>query len=179
MGNKRMEKIEARKSKISGKGVFATTDIKKKEIICIMNGRRISIPELKKAYSSGKARIDDPFQIGDKSYMILNKPYNYFNHSCSPNAGIKGKSTMFALRKIEKGEEITFDYSTTEWTNDAAWKINWTKLWKIKCKCGSKHCRKWVRIFPLLPKKLKIKYKRVGALPDFILNKIQKKQLVS
>jgi SET domain-containing protein len=37
----------------------------------------------------------------------------YINHSCRPNAkpvGRKGRLVFIALRRIEPGEEITFDY---------------------------------------------------------------------
>jgi uncharacterized protein len=39
---------------------------------------------------------------------------------------------MEAIRDIKKGEEITYDYATSETLNN----------WKMECKCGSKNCRK-------------------------------------
>ena len=163
-----------KKSKINGLGCFASKLIKKGELIHILLGKTVSIPQLKKMYELGKERIDDPLQVGDLKYISLSKPGIFFNHSCNPNAGIKGRATLFALRDIKKGEEITFDYSTTEWTNDKAWKINWTKIWKIKCNCKSSKCRKYIKTFNNLPVKLKERYRQRRALPNFILRKIDK-----
>ena len=76
------------KSNIRGVGCFAAMRINKGERICIMNGERLSIQTAIKRYESGKYRDDDPLQIGERSYLKLEKPFIYFNHSCGPNAGI-------------------------------------------------------------------------------------------
>jgi hypothetical protein len=165
-------KFEERKSGIEGKGIFAVSDIKKGEMVCEFKGDKVTIVELKEKYASGEERVDDPFQIDNDVYLDLYEPFVYFNHSCNPNAGIRGNGTMFALRDIKKDEEITFDYSSTEWTDDDAWGINWTEKWKMPCKCGSAGCRKEVRVFSLLPEKVKEKYRIEGALMDFILKKL-------
>lgn len=39
--------------------------------------------------------------------------WRYLNHSCEPNAALDGLD-LVALRPIERWEEITFDYNTTE-----------------------------------------------------------------
>ena len=161
-----------RKSNIDGFGCFALKNIRKGRVMGHMKGKKVTIKELRGMYKKKKERIDDPFQISDKEYLILAKPEIYINHSCNPNAGIKKIGTIFALKDIKNGSEITFDYSTTEWTNDRAWGINWTKLWKIKCNCGSKTCRKYIRVFPKLPKKIREKYLKKDALPNFILKKL-------
>lgn len=167
-----MELIEVRKSIIEGNGVFASSPIIKGQKICLFKGKKVTIPELKKLYETGEVRHDDPFQIGNQLYILLDKPYIYFNHSCAPNAGLRGKGEMFALRDIPKGQEITFDYSTTEWTDDEAWGINWHELWKITCTCGSDNCRKEIRVFPFLPKIQQNYFLKEGALMDFIVAKM-------
>ena len=75
------------------------------------------------------------------------------------------------MRDIQQGEEILYDYSSTEDTDDVAWGIDWTEKWRITCKCGSKICRKEIRVFSLLPHEIKDKYYRAGALMDFIVAK--------
>ena len=168
-----LDKIfEIRQSSIQGRGIFALAKIPQGAIICSFQGERLTIPELQQKYESGNERIDDPFQVDDDSYLHLAEPYVFFNHSCTPDAGVKGSGTLFALRDISKGEEITYDYSTTEWTDDEAWGINWTDLWKIPCNCKSKNCRKEIRGFPLLPLAIKESYRSQGALMDFILRKL-------
>ncbi len=162
-------KFEVLESNIEGKGIFAVSNIKKGEIICIFQGDKMTISELKKKYTSGEERIDDPFQIDTGMYLDLKEPYVFFNHSCNPNAGMKGSGTLFALEDISAGSEILFDYSSTEWTDDEAWEINWTEKWRVPCHCRTSLCRKEIRVFALLSEGVKEKYRREGALMDFIL----------
>lgn len=53
-------------------------------------------------------------------------------HSCEPNCCISfPTSSMVAIRRIEAGEAITYDYETTEtWLSHPFW-----------CLCGSRRCR--------------------------------------
>jgi hypothetical protein len=41
-------------------------------------------------------------------------PWRFLNHSCEPNTVLRGREFV-ALRPIEPGEEVTFDYNTTEY----------------------------------------------------------------
>ena len=63
---------------------------------------------------------------------------DYFNHSCDPNAGLKGQIFFVALRNIAVNEEIAFDYAMalhepegfeTEYKSG------------FDCNCGSANCR--------------------------------------
>jgi len=164
--------FEVRNSSIEGKGIFATAPILRGETICVFEGSRFRIPELKRLYESGDERIDDPLQIGNDLYIDLDEPYIFSNHSCTPNAGMRGEAILFALRDIERGEEITYDYSTTECTNDRAWGVNWTDTWRIPCHCGAKHCRGEIRVFSLLPDEAKEAYYQQGALMGFIYTRL-------
>ena len=38
----------------------------------------------------------------------------FLNHDCDPNAYFRGH-TLLALRSVSVGEELSFDYNTTEW----------------------------------------------------------------
>ena len=96
-----------------GKGVFAGRDIKKREIIYTLGGKRMGVNDFIKNVLSGKENLDDQFQIGKKTYINLNELSRTFNHSCNLNGGIRKKSELFALRDIKGGEEITYDYSLT------------------------------------------------------------------
>ncbi len=164
-----MKKFVIKKSEIEGKGIFALENIRKNEIICIMDGEIISIQKLKRRYASGEERICDPLQISERQYLDLIQPYIYFNHSCDPNAGIRAKGIMIAIKDINIGDEITYDYSTTEWTWD---KFGKYKEWEMNCNCGSLMCRKKILQFPLLPQDVKNKYLQADALQDFIIRKL-------
>jgi hypothetical protein len=41
-------------------------------------------------------------------------PWRFLEHACRPNAAFKGRR-LVALGRIEPGDELTFDYETTEW----------------------------------------------------------------
>jgi len=56
----------------------------------------------------------------------------FVNHSCQPNCEtdqIRGKMWVIALRDLEPGEELTYDYNLYDGEDDAP------------CLCGSKRCR--------------------------------------
>ncbi|MEI6805464.1 MAG: SET domain-containing protein-lysine N-methyltransferase [Myxococcaceae bacterium] len=167
-----VENIIVKKSSIQGTGVFATANFKKGEIVCKMRGEKICFQELKRRYADGKEKICNPLQNSEKEYFDLAEPYVYFNHSCTPNCGIRKKGELFALKNIPKNTELTYDYSTTEWTYE---KFGKYKDWAMECNCGSEQCRGTLGQFPTLDSKLKKKYFVLGALQDFILRKLEKK----
>jgi uncharacterized protein len=151
-------KLEIRDTKKYGNGVFATKDIAKDSIMCVLRGERMDVKELVNRVNSDKEYIDDPLQIGKRTYIDLDKNSRCFNHSCSPNAGLRKASEMFALSDIKKGEEVTFDYSLT---------IAPT-VWSMKCKCGSKNCRKILGDILTVPKSELKRYRAAGALQSYM-----------
>src|SRR3989344_3628683 len=130
-------KIYIGKSKLHGKGLLASRDIKRGETVFTIKGKKVKFL----IDSEKQAKIAGLNWIGwGKNVWIYPVNYGlYFNHSCNPNSAIKGKVTVVALRNIEKDEEVTFDYSLNE--ADI--------FWHIKCNCGSKNCRKIIT-FPIL-----------------------------
>ncbi len=61
---------------------------------------------------------------GDPGYH-----WQFLNHSCAPNARVVGR-TVIALRPITLGEEITFNYNTTEYEVACP----------FSCWCGTADC---------------------------------------
>ncbi|MFA7309821.1 MAG: SET domain-containing protein [Candidatus Paceibacterota bacterium] len=163
--------FEIRPSKIEGLGAFANRTIQKGERICSMRGKKRSFAWFEKYHLNKDQRIScDHLQIGIRTYILLDDPYFRINHSCEPNAGIRGKWTLSAMRTIQAGEEITYDYSTTEWT-PPDYPAYYVDGWPMSCKCGAKHCRKSIGCFPYLPESLKRKYIESGIIQDFIAKK--------
>jgi uncharacterized protein len=60
---------------------------------------------------------------------------DFINHSCDPNLGLRGQITLVALRDIDVGEEVCFDYAMTDCT----------PYDEFECRCGSAACRGTVR----------------------------------
>lgn len=153
-----IKKFIAKNTKKYGKGNFATKDIKKGEVVFVLGGKRFDVSEFANKVNSGKEYIDDPFQIGRRTYIDLNETSRTFNHSCNPSCGIRKNSELFALRDIKKGEELTFDYSLTIAPTE----------WSMKCKCGTKACRKTLGDIVSIPKKRREEYKEAGAIQSYM-----------
>ena len=129
-------KCAVKKSLLQGKGVFAKADIQKNEIVALWGGIIYSAKEVSnlskkfKHFSTHTVSISEGFYLGP----IKMRGYDdaeMFNHSCDPNTGIKGQIVVVARRFVKKGEELCFDYDTTE-TSAEGW---------FYCKCRSKNCR--------------------------------------
>lgn len=140
----------------TGKGLFAKTDFKKCDIIFIWEG----------VLKQGKY----PWYIGDRWLQIgeyqwispfRDNPGYYINHSCNPNSGIKDSVKFVAIKNIRRGEEVTFDYSTSESENG----------WYLECHCENKNCRHIVRSYEFLPTELKLKYR------DFISEYLRRSRI--
>lgn len=153
-----MEKNLRIKKNRHGYGVYAEKNFRKGEAVWIMGGKKIKISEFK--FKNFKA-ISNLLQVGENSYISLDKISCSFNHSCNPNMGFVNNKTLVAIKNIKREEELTYDYSTT---------IDESFI----CDCRSKNCRKVVADFFSLPKKTIMKYYSKGFLPSFIKNKYKK-----
>lgn len=134
------DKVRVRSSGIDRRGVFCVKPIKKDEVICIWGGHIITDRQFDRLSRTTFKNIDDyATRIADGFYMVSCKKGgleddDFFNHSCSPNAGIKGHIMMVAMRAIKPQEEVTYDYCMTDADFD----------YSFACQCGSKNCRKRV-----------------------------------
>ncbi len=161
-------KYEIRPTGKYGDGVFCTKKILKGETIRVFTGERMAEIPCDIMIAKGLLNNDDVFQIQHEEYLLLDDVSIRFNHSCEPNAGFKGESTLFALRDILQGEEITYDYSATVDPH------NFTFTTMTNCMCGSAKCRKSLGNVLSIPKDILEYYKREGALQDYIINELNK-----
>lgn len=160
--------VELRESGVAGKGCFATKPIKEGETIHILRGELLTGPEIDKRIIAGEERPDDELQIGENLFFALDNPSYFFNHSCDPNGGIRGASELFALRDIEEGEEITYDYATTVGVKrDPSWLLG-NNDWIMSCRCGSEKCRGEIKPVTSIPENTLDNYIKHGAIPAFI-----------
>lgn len=123
-------KLEARYCPQLGYGIFAEEKVKKNELLAIWGGRVVHLDEYRKIYSYKK---NFAVQVDEEFLMIPEPegPCNWINHSCDPNAGMRGQISLVALRPIFRGEEVTFDYAMT----------NSVGYDEFSCYCGSPLCR--------------------------------------
>lgn len=160
-------KLEVRNSTVGGKGTFAKKNISKGDRLLIMGGY---ITALKDELDLPSEFNDNGLQITEDLVLSIRDKYhlggiNFFNHSCSPNAGFNGQIFLVAIRNIKKGEEIVFDYAMTLYHSKKA------ASYKMKCLCGSKECRGIITDNDWKIKKLQKKYK--GFFQYYIQEKIK------
>lgn len=156
--------FEIKETKLTGKGLFAQTAYEKDQPIMKLEGRLVSLSDVEKM---NKSQQDNVCQIGAELYLDMTKQQSFFvNHSCNANAGIKilhKQAFLAAIKPIKKGEEITFDYSTTSTDTEDDW--------QMKCLCGSWNCRKKVSGFSYLKKEEKEYYLSKGVVPVYLTQK--------
>lgn len=151
-------KFTIQNTKKYGRGIFASKDINRGEVIHILQGEKLDVMDFVNHINTGCGHPNDPLQVGRRTYLALDIPSLIFNHSCDPNAGIRKRSELFALRDIAKGQEITYDYSATIAPTE----------WLMKCQCGSQHCRGTIGDITSLPKRQLAKYKKLGAIQRYM-----------
>ena len=64
-------------------------------------------------------------------------PMHVTNHSCDPNASFDEGGMLVAVRDIEPGEEITFDYRAHPIP---------ASPWNFQCCCEAKGCVGWIDV---------------------------------
>ena len=117
-----------------GSGLFANEVLAKNETLAVWGGVVVSDRDL--GNFSDYARTHG-LQVDDHLYLLPlteDDPSDYFNHSCSPNAGLCGQIMLVAMRDIQAGEEICFDYAMSD-SNPYD---------EFECGCGTPDCRKRV-----------------------------------
>lgn len=121
---------------LRGKGVFATERIFKDELVAMWGGQiysREQFNSLTEDFRNYILQIDTDLFIGPSNESSVDDA-EFFNHSCDPNCGIRGQIALVAMRDIEPGEELTFDYSMAEDYDQ-----------QFDCHCGATDCRRIIR----------------------------------
>jgi len=114
--------------------------------------------------------IDVLLQVGLERWILPNNAVRFINHSCEPNMGFSGPGVLVAMRHINMGEELTFDYAVCE-INDE--KYNW----EIDCLCKAPTCRKKISNKDIFSKKLNLVEKYKGYIPKFVLDEVDRRGL--
>jgi hypothetical protein len=83
-----------------------------------------------------------PFCQGEEIYRFdywsqKLMPMHFTNHSCDPNATFNAAGMLVAIRNIEPGEELTFDYLLHPTP---------ASPWDFECSCGAESCIGWVKV---------------------------------
>lgn len=117
-------KVQVKKSEIHGKGIFATKDIKKDEVIevcpiIILNQEDTKIIDNTSLYNYY-------FGWRNNGSAIVLGYGSIYNHSYQPNARynrdfINNNVIFIAIKPIRKGEEITVNYNGNPNSQEKVW----------------------------------------------------------
>lgn len=126
--------VEVRGTPEKGRGVFAARAFAIGETV--VRGRPIAPSDRRTSHS---------LQMDWNRHVLFDEPSCLINHSCDPNTGVRdnpqGGYDFVALRPIAPGDEISFDYATTEYESIAV----------AECRCGARNCRGKSGGFAFLP----------------------------
>jgi len=78
-------------------------------------------------------------EAGNAEDLSGRYPWRFLNHSCDPNAAVRERQ-LIAVRPIHPGEDLTFNYNTTEYDMASP----------FACHCGSLFCAGQIRGFKYL-----------------------------
>lgn len=113
-----------------GRAVFAEQPIPRGQLLVVFGGDIITRKDFERLTPSLRPLT---IQVDEDAFLVSTKPGpgDWVNHSCEPNAGIRGQITLVAMRDIAVGEEITFDYAMSDGCDYD----------EFDCGCGARLCR--------------------------------------
>ena len=142
-------KAQMRVTPGKGSGSFVVSKISMGEIVASFGGNVIDQNDLAK-YSAD--RVSRSLQLNRDTYLLSGdtpEAGDMINHSCEPNCGIAGTSSVQAIRDIEVEEELTFDYAMSDSS----------EYDEFSCACGSEKCREKITGKDWQNKDLQTKYR--------------------
>ena len=136
--------IEVRSSPLHGLGVFARQRIRKGTRIIEYLGERVSHAEADRRYEDKDASDAHTFLFIVDGRTVIDagvagNEARFVNHACEPNCEsvIENRRVFIeAVRTIEPGEELTYDYQIQREVDDPP---DVDAI--FACRCGSARCR--------------------------------------
>jgi uncharacterized protein len=116
---------------MGGKTVIARAWIEPDEVIGVWSGRIVlsgELDSLPPEIRTHTVQVEEGLYLASLS---ADEPPDFINHSCDPNAGLRGQITIVAMRAIAPGEEVTIDYAMCDGT----------PYDEFDCRCGAASCR--------------------------------------
>ncbi len=145
-----------------GYGLYAGQPIPAGEVIVVWGGRIVTEAELAQISEDSQRH---GIQLEEDLYCIPlepSEPADYINHSCAPNAGLRGQIVLAALRHIALDEEICYDYAMSDSS----------PYDEFECHCGAENCRRWVTGNDWKRPELWVRY--AGAFSPYLQRRIER-----
>jgi len=114
-----------------GLGALAAQRIPAGSVVAAFGGRVAVRDEIDHLPTERQARS---IQVEDRLYLEAAaepEDADRVNHSCEPNCGMRGSNVLVAMRDVEQGEWLTFDYGTCDGSD----------YHEFECLCGAATCR--------------------------------------
>jgi len=148
--------FEVRHSDIHGYGVFALRRIRKGTTVLEYLGDRITHAQADARYEDKDPRDNHTFLFTVDSKTVIDAGVNgnearFVNHGCDPNCqSTTSKKRIFieAIRTIQPGEELAYDYQIQRDDEDPA---DVDEI--FACRCGAESCRGSMLEAPKKPRK--------------------------
>ncbi|HUD71942.1 MAG TPA: SET domain-containing protein-lysine N-methyltransferase [Dongiaceae bacterium] len=133
-----------RASPLHGRGAFATERITTGTRVIEYLGERITHAEADARYDDAAMEHHHTFLMVANRRVVIDAAVGgnearFINHSCAPNCEIvteRGRVFIDAIRTIEPGEELTYDYAYEREPGDDALATT-----RYPCRCGAPTCR--------------------------------------
>lgn len=156
MARKASPLIKVRRSRIHGRGVFALRRIPKGTRIIEYLGDRITHTQADRRYKDHDESDNHTFLFSVDRGLVIDAGVDgndarFINHSCGPNCeSVIERRRVFidALRDIEPGEELSYDYQIGRERGDPP---NVDEIYA--CRCGAAQCRGTMLWPPRRPKR--------------------------
>ncbi len=152
---------------IHGTGLLATRPIQAGEILFQWD-ETCTMVSMDDFWAMPEAERDEfwwfAFQCDANTFIYSDDDDGYMNHCCDPNSWWRDDQTLVASRDIAAGEEVTYDYATTEISVP----------FSMPCKCGASNCRSVVTHRDHLDPAWQARFG--DHLPTFVKQSIQKHQ---
>ena len=135
---------EVRHSPIHGHGVFAARRIRKGTTVIEYLGERVNHAEADARYEGKDPGDNHTFLFTVDAKTVIDAGVNgnearYINHGCDPNCEstiLKGRIFIEAIRTIQPGEELSYDYQIQRDRDDEPGVDE-----VYACRCGAASCR--------------------------------------
>lgn len=149
--------FEVRHSLIHGYGVFAQRRIRKGTTVVEYLGDRLTHAQADERYQDKSPEDNHTFLFTVDARTVIDagvggNEARYINHACDPNcesATENRRVFIRAIRTIQAGEELSYDYQIQRDSDDAP---NVDEI--FACRCGAGTCRGSMLEAPKKPRKL-------------------------
>lgn len=142
-------------------GVFARAFIPAGDLLVLWGGEIVPAAQLG---SIEPLLVRRSVQVEEDLYLVPTQvePCDFINHSCNPNAGLSGQIALVALRAIQRGEEVCYDYAMTD---GSAYD-------EFVCQCGEPICRGRVSGLDWMRPELQARYR--GHFSPYLQRRIER-----